>query len=145
MANEFSSALKPLLDVGRFDEIREFSENNPELVYQRESAAESRLVDEMVREGSENEVMDIMKTIAESVDALNRVVGGLESDDISFEVDPQTGRSKLSVIPKAVQGEGAALGTAEKEYMVYQRKADDDSGNPQYGFDYVRSVAATEG
>lgn len=111
--------------------------------YSELTADQRETVDDMIGEGNSRDIYDAILMQSRAINQLNKVVGGFSSDDIGIDFNPQTGQSKWKVRPKKQEEAAAELGSAEKEYMVYQRKADDND-NPQYGFDYVRSVAATE-
>lgn len=106
------------------------------------------LVTEMIRSAETADIYNALQRSAEAINRLGNVLGGIDSEDIAIEVDPESGRSHWSLSQKArdevaQQAGEAELGEAAKEFMVYQRLADVD-GVAQYGFDYVRSVAMTE-
>ena len=103
------------------------------------------IVDEKIGEANSRDQYDAMVAMGGAINKLNKVVGGMESDDISIDYNPQTGTSKWRVRPKPAEEGGTDLGAAEKEYMVYQRLADEQPGDKvQYGFDYVRAVGSVE-
>lgn len=134
-ANQFQDMLIDLTPQGGMG--REYSELTQD---------QRAIVDDMLGGGEQRDLYDALVMQARAINQLNKVVGGISSDDISIDFNPQTGASRLKVRPKRTEESGGAdLGTAEKEYMVYQRKANDETtDNPVYGWDYLRSVAATE-
>jgi len=133
-ANEFTDMLETLTPAGGAG--KDYSELTEE---------QRGIVDEKIGEANSRDQYDAMVMMGRAINKLNKVVGGMESEDISIDYNPQTGTSKWRVRPKPAEEGGTDLGAAEKEYMVYQRKANAQPGDTAvYGFDYVRSVAATE-
>ncbi len=108
--------------------------------------ASKQISDEMLREAEMRGMNTALEMVAKQVSRVGGILGGISSEDLTIEVDPESGTSVWSISQEKIDEieQKADLGTAEKEYMVYQRKKNSDSGSPQYGFDYVRSVASTE-
>ena len=105
---------------------------------------------EVVQQLAQEQMNQLRTLLADAQEAINRLGGlitGIGSDDLIVDYDPTTGRSNITinrrVIDEVVE-DIVDLGTADNEYMVYQRKANDEEDNPQYGFDYVRGVPSTE-
>jgi len=110
-----------------------------------EHGLDDKLIEQMLRGAELRQIYTVLNMIGTQLSRVSGFVGGIQSDDIDIEVDPETGRSNWSIKREVVEEAVAQvdLGTAEKERMVYQR-LDDDEGTPVYGWDFVRSVAATE-
>jgi len=92
------------------------------------------------------DIYSAISLVTEILDRITNVVSGNESPDIDIEFDAQTGKSTWRIREDSIASAAVvSLGTAEKEFMVYQRKEDDEEEETQvYGFDYVRGVPATE-
>lgn len=93
---------------------------------------------------------DLATTLNAIIDVVGRVasiVSGNSSPDLEIEFDAQTGQTSWRIRSDVLKEAAAStdLGTADSQYMVYQRLADTEEGESGgYGFDYVRGVASTE-
>lgn len=118
-------------------EVMEFEDLTPE---------QATVAQDMIREATLDDIYTSFNEIGDTLQRMTTVIGGNESPDLDIQFDPQTKKTTWRIRDdvKRQLAADADLGTAEKEYMVYQRKANDAEGNPQYGFDYVRGVPSTE-
>ncbi|MDD3276076.1 MAG: hypothetical protein PHP93_03385 [Kiritimatiellales bacterium] len=111
------------------------------------SSEQKAVAEEMIRDAELRDLYSAIALVAKTASRTGALLGGIESDDLIFDHNPATGRTQIS-IDRARMDETKKptdLGEATKEFMVYQRLANDpDTGAPQYGFDYVRVVIGNE-
>lgn len=113
--------------------------------FQDEISEASAIAQEMGRDSLLDQAMNDVANALAKLDQAIEAIRSMESPDMDVDFNPEGGRAQIRIKPEVLeqlQQDAADLGEAEKEYMVYQRKADED-GKPVYGFDYLRSVGET--
>lgn len=133
--HDYIGSLPPVVRKGEFVQFEDLTDE------------QQQVARGMLQEIQAEDIYNAIAAAFETIDRLTSVVSGNISSDLNIEFDPQTRQTTWSFKqrPDQRQGEEAILGKAEKEFMVYQRKAnDEETGAEIYGFDYVRSVGAAE-
>lgn len=111
------------------------------------SDRQSLLAEEMMREAEMRDFYSALMLVATVANKTGSILGGIESNDLTFSHNVVTGRTQISVDKKFIEEvkQSADLGKADKEFMVYQRLVNDpDTDAQKYGFDYLRLVELTE-
>jgi hypothetical protein len=136
MMNGFPT-VKTFSDTGRMPPTRNFED----LPAEQKAGAE-----QMLNDARFEDIYRGMADTSKAVNAVGELIGGIESDDLEFSHNPATGRTHVTVSRDVLEEVAKAqeLGTAERPFMPYQRMADDEEGNPRYGFDFTRLITIAE-
>lgn len=115
------------------------------------SQEQQQAADQLIRDMSTRDIYDQLVSQSRAVNNVNRIIGGIKSDDILFNVDPQTGESDWQIIPKEESATGGdadadlpAVTWSDRYKVLAVTVVSEVEQTVAWGVDYVRSVAETE-
>ena len=137
--NPFSQFLMDTPDQVRSNgDFRNFADLNPD---------QRREAERMIGGAQTRDIYDALVQQSRAIAQTNKVLRGIESEDIDINVDPQTGASKWSIRQQESNGEGGdslpAITWADRFKVLAVTVVDEVEQTVAWDKDYVRSVAAT--
>jgi len=100
----------------------------------------------MMEQASMRDINDMLLMAGHAINQLNKVIGGIGSDDFSINFDPQTGRSIWQLnenIQEQLDTFLPSIGWADRFKALTVQVVDEGDQTVAWGVDYLRSVAAT--